>query len=136
MGRTQRLWPLCKGIFSLVEIPLTNELIPHNGEKVQYKIFQHDDLIIDVERERVSVGGDEIDLTETEFRLLVALADSMGEMVKNKHLLTMIWGPKYESSESILEGTIRRLRTKIELDPSEPLHILTCENKGFMIPMS
>lgn len=107
-----------------------------NGEKVHHKIFQHGDLIIDVERVRVRVGGDEIDLTETEFRLLVALADAMGEVVKSKHLLTMIWGPKYKSIESILEGTVRRLRTKIENDPSEPVHILTCENKGYMIPLS
>jgi DNA-binding response OmpR family regulator len=107
-----------------------------NREQVHHKIFQHGDLIIDVERERVSVGGNEINLTETEFRLLVALADSMGEAVKNKDLLTMILGPKYKSIESILEGTVRRLRNKIELDPSEPLHILTCENKGYMMPLS
>jgi DNA-binding response OmpR family regulator len=107
-----------------------------NGDRIHHKIFQHGNLLIDVERERVSVSGDEIDLTDTEFRLLVALAVSRGRAVKSKHLLTMIWGEKYESAVSILEGTIRRLRAKIELDPSKPIHILTCENKGYMIPMS
>ena len=75
-----------------------------NGEKVHHKIFQHGDLIIDVERERVSVGGDEIDLTETEFRLLVALADSMGEVVKSKHFLTSIWGQNTSPSKASSKG--------------------------------
>lgn len=109
---------------------------PEGKNEVHHKIFQHGDLLIDVERGHVKVGGDEINLTETEFRLLVALADATGEAVKSESLLTMIWGTKYTSVKSILVGTVRRLRTKIEKDPSEPVHILSCEDKGYRIPLA
>ena len=68
------------------------------------------------------------------FKLIVALADAMGEVVKSEHLLTMIWGPKYTSVESILTGTIRRIHTKIEKDPDQPVHILSGDGKGYMMP--
>ena len=106
----------------------------HSKNEVHHKIFQHGDLTIDVERGQVRVAGEGINLTETEFKLIVALADAMGEAVKSEHLLTMIWGPKYTSVESILTGTIRRIRTKIEKDPDQPVHILSCDGKGYMMP--
>lgn len=102
--------------------------------EVHHKIFQRGDLIIDVEHGLVKVAGEEINFTDTEFKLIVALADAMGEAVKSEHLLTMIWGPKYNSVESILIGTIRRIRAKIEKDPSQPLHILACDGKGYRMP--
>ena len=102
--------------------------------EVHHKIFQHGNLTIDVERGLVKIAGEGIHLTETEFKLIVALADAMGETVKSEHLLTMIWGPKYTSVESILAGTIRRIRTKIEKDPDQPVHILSCDGKGYRMP--
>jgi DNA-binding response OmpR family regulator len=102
--------------------------------EVHHKIFQHGDLTIDVERGLVKIAGEGIHLTETEFKLIVVLADAMGEAVKSEHLLTMIWGPKYTSVESILTGTIRRIRTKIEKDPDQPVHILSCDGNGYRMP--
>ena len=106
----------------------------HRKNEVHHKIFQHGDLTIDVERGLVKIAGEGISFTETEFKLIVALADAMGEAVKSEHLLTMIWGPKYTSVESIITGTIRRIRTKIEKDPDQPVHILSCDGKGYMMP--
>lgn len=107
---------------------------PERKNEVYHKIFQLGDLVIDVERGLVKVAGEEINLTESEFKLIVALADAAGEAVKSEHLLTMIWGPRYKSVGSILAGTIKCLRAKIEKDPGQPVHILTCEDKGYMIP--
>jgi two-component system response regulator MtrA len=106
----------------------------HSKNEVHHKIFQHGDLTIDVERGLVKIAGEGISFTETEFKLIVVLADAMGEAVKSEHLLTMIWGPKYTSVESILTGTIRRIRTKIEKDPDQPVHILSCDGKGYRMP--
>jgi DNA-binding response OmpR family regulator len=102
--------------------------------EVHHRIFQHGNLVIDVERGQVKVDGEGINFTETEFKVIVALADAIGEVVKSEHLLTMIWGPKYTSVESILTGTIRRIRTKIEKDPNQPVHILSCDGKGYRMP--
>jgi DNA-binding response OmpR family regulator len=123
---SQELMARLRSILRRSKSPSKNE--------VHHKIFQHGDLTIDVERGLVKVDGEEINLIETEFRLLVALADAMGEAVKSEHLLTMIWGPKYTSVESILTGTIRRIRTKIERDPNQPVHILSCDGNGYMMP--
>ena len=53
----------------------------HRKNEVHHKIFQHGDLLIDVERGLVKVAGEGINITETEFKLIVVLADAMGEMV-------------------------------------------------------
>jgi DNA-binding response OmpR family regulator len=123
---SQELMARLRSILRRSKSPSKNE--------VHHKIFQHGDLTIDVDRGLVKVDGEEINLIKTEFRLLVALADAMGEVVKSEHLLTMIWGPKYTSVESILTGTIRRIRTKIERDPDQPVHILSCDGKGYRMP--
>lgn len=109
---------------------------PNFEKKSHHRIFQHGDLLIDVDRNRVTVGGDEITLTATEFGVLLSLAESMGKPVNNERLLSMVWGEKYETYEGILIGTIKLLREKIERDPQEPEHIITDEKGEYLMPDS
>jgi DNA-binding response OmpR family regulator len=106
----------------------------HVENKNHHRIFQHGDLLIDVVRNRVTVGGEEVVLTATEFGLLLTLAESMGEAIINEKLLSNVWGEQYKSEESILIGTVRRLREKIERDPEHPVHILSAEKGGYLMP--
>jgi DNA-binding response OmpR family regulator len=107
---------------------------PYVENKSHYRIFQRGDLMIDVVRNRVTVGGEEVILTATEFGLLMTLAESMGSEMKSEQLLSMVWGEQYTREEGILVGTIRRLREKIERDPEIPVHIISTEEGGYLMP--
>jgi DNA-binding response OmpR family regulator len=99
-----------------------------------HKIFQHGDLLIDVNRARVKVNGTEIHLTTTEYDLLVALASSMGKTFSQEYLLSKVWGTEYRSLDSILDATIRKLQEKLERNPRSPVHIISCGDDGYMMP--
>ncbi len=99
-----------------------------------HKIFRHGDLVIDVDRASVVVRGEEINVTATEFRLLVTLAGSMGDVLTREELLASVWGPDYRNEKTILWVTLSRLRQKIELDPKKPVHIVTRQGIGYAMP--
>jgi len=99
-----------------------------------HKIFRHGDLVIDVDRASVVVRGEEINVTATEFRLLVSLAGSMGDVLTREELLASVWGPDYRNEKTILWVTLSRLRQKIELNPKNPIHIVTRQGIGYAMP--
>lgn len=103
-------------------------------EDYHHKIFRHGDLVIDVDRASVVVRGEEISVTATEFRLLVTMAGSMGEVLTREELLSSVWGPDYRNEKTILWVTLSRLRQKIELDPKNPVHIVTKQGIGYVMP--
>jgi DNA-binding response OmpR family regulator len=103
-------------------------------EDYHHKIFRHGDLVIDVDRASVVVRGEEINVTATEFRLLVTLAGSMGDVLTREELLASVWGPDYRNEKTILWVTLSRLRQKIELDPKNPVHIVTRQGIGYAMP--
>jgi DNA-binding response OmpR family regulator len=103
-------------------------------EDYHHKIFRHGDLVIDVDRASVEVLGDEISVTATEFRLLVTMAGSMGDVLTREELLSSVWGPDYRNEKTILWVTLSRLRQKIEMDPKNPVHIVTRQGIGYIMP--
>jgi DNA-binding response OmpR family regulator len=103
-------------------------------EDFHHKIFRHGDLVIDVDRASVEVRGDEISVTATEFRLLVTMAGSMGDVLTREELLASVWGPDYRNEKTILWVTLSRLRQKIEKDPKNPVHIVTRQGIGYIMP--
>ena len=90
-----------------------------------------DDLSIDPLSRTVSVRGQSMDLTVKEFDMLYLLARHPRQVFSRDHLLERVWG----ASEYIDPGTVtvhvRRLREKIEADPSHPLHLLTVWGVGY-----
>ena len=106
----------------------------HGLEDYHHKIFRHGDLVLDVDRASVVVRGEEINVTATEFRLLVSLAGSMGDVSTREELLASVWGPDYRNEKTILWVTLSRLRQKIELDPKNPVHIVTRQGIGYAMP--
>lgn len=92
------------------------------------------DLIIDRTRGQVRRGAEVINLTPTEFRLLVFLAQHPGQALSRMQILDAVWG--YEADvdgERAVNVHIRRLREKIELDPSRPSLILTVPGIGYRL---
>lgn len=97
-------------------------------------IFQHHELEIDLAKALVSVKGKEIQLTATEYRLLQTMATNMGQVLSAEELLTMVWGPEYKDDKEILWVCLSRLRQKIEPDPKNPIHIVTRQGIGYLMP--
>jgi two-component system, OmpR family, KDP operon response regulator KdpE len=91
------------------------------------------DLRVDLTRREVSVGGRQIDLTPTEYRLLAALAARPGEIIEHRELLTQVWGPDCVDEDLYLKLYVRYLRQKIELDPSRPTRVLTRRGVGYYL---
>ncbi len=97
-------------------------------------IFQHHELEIDLAKALVTVKGNEIQLTATEYRLLQTLATNVGQVLSAEELLTMVWGPEYKDDKEILWVCLSRLRQKIEPDPKNPIHIVTRQGIGYLMP--
>jgi len=89
------------------------------------------DLIIDTERLEVWVRGELVGLTPLEFDLLVFLAKNEGKVFNRDILLDKLWGYDYYGDTRTVDVHIRRLRTKIEEDPSNPKYIITVRGKGY-----
>lgn len=83
---------------------------PSAGER---ETIHHRDLVIDVEGHRVLVGGKEVHLTPTEFRILVSLARQRGSLVSHQELLHDAWGPDYRDELPLLRTAIRGLRVRL-----------------------
>ncbi len=92
------------------------------------------DLIIDRGRAQVRRGKRLLNLTPTEFRLLVYLARHPGQALSRAQILDSVWGYETDvSDERTVDVHVRRLREKVELDPSCPSLILTVPGIGYRL---
>lgn len=97
-------------------------------------VIKHHELTIDLPRALVTTAGKEISLTATEYRLLTTLAMAMDRVMTGEELLTTVWGPEYHEDREILWVCLSRLRQKIEPDPKNPVHIITRQGIGYLMP--
>ncbi len=83
----------------------------HDAEEA---VIETGELRIDFARRILSVGGDEVHLTPTEFDLLRTLARNRGRLMTHRELLSTVWGPGYGDDTQVLRAHIANLRRKIE----------------------
>lgn len=81
----------------------------------------------------VTKEGEHIDLTHREFELFYYLARHIGQVMTREHLLETVWGYDYFGDVRTVDVTVRRLREKIEDDPSEPMWIVTRRGVGYYL---
>jgi DNA-binding response OmpR family regulator len=93
--------------------------------------LQYNNLSIDPKTRIVNVRGDSIDLTATEFNLLWFMVSHPRQVFKRDQLLENVWGFSEYVDPSTVTVHIRRLREKIEVDPSDPTHLLTVWGVGY-----
>lgn len=91
------------------------------------------DLEVVPDEGRVTLGGREIALTKTEFRLLCELAQDPGGVFSREVLLDRVWGYGYFGDGRLVDVHVRRLRTKVETDPANPRHIVTVRGLGYRL---
>jgi two-component system KDP operon response regulator KdpE len=90
-------------------------------------------LQMDVSRRSVSVDGNQISLTPTEYEILRLLLQNAGKVLTHRQLLRQVWGTAYESEMHILRVNISNLRRKIEPNPARPHYLVTEPGVGYRI---
>ena len=90
-------------------------------------------LELDLERRQVTVEGQPVHLTPTEYEVLKYLAANMGKVVTHSMLLHAVWGPSYEAEAHYLRVFINQLRRKIEPDPTRPRYLITEPGIGYRL---
>ena len=80
---------------------------------------------------RGSRGGQPIELTPREMKVLAVLWREAGNVVERNRLLDEVWGEGYEGTTRTLDQVILKLRAKLEADPARPRHILTVHGAGY-----
>ncbi len=89
------------------------------------------DVTIDLERRQVAVEGQGVELTPTEFDLLVVLARHPGRVFTRLELLDRVQGYAFEGYERTVDAHVKNLRQKIEPDPKQPRYLLTVYGVGY-----
>ena len=90
-------------------------------------------LVIDFATHQVISQNKQVDLTPIEEKLLFYLAHNAGYVMSYEEILENVWGPGYEDSLANVKVYVRRLRKKIEIEPSEPRYILTRWGVGYCL---
>ncbi|MFD1019439.1 response regulator YycF [Thalassobacillus hwangdonensis] len=90
-------------------------------------------LVIHPDAYTVTRDGDYIELTHREFELLHYLARHIGQVMTREHLLETVWGYDYYGDVRTVDVTVRRLREKIEENPSNPVWIVTRRGVGYYL---
>lgn len=98
----------------------------HEGE-----VITSGDLEIDAEGYTATKNGEPVELTATEFRLLLELARSKGKVKTRESLLESVWNYEYLGDSRIVDMAIKRLRDKVEDDPQSPTRIVTVRGVGY-----
>jgi DNA-binding response OmpR family regulator len=94
--------------------------------------FEAGPIEIDFAQHRVTVDGQAVKLTPTEYRLLAYLASNANRVILHRELLRAVWGPEYGDETEYLRVYMRYLRQKLEPDPSSPRYLLTQPGAGYM----
>ncbi len=121
--------------FNILEVKARIKAIMRRSAKKnsdsQAKVIKFEDLKIDCESRRVYVNNKEVNLTAKEFDLLELLIFNPNKVYSRENLLNIVWGYDYPGDVRTVDVHIRRLREKIEDNPSEPKYIHTKWGVGY-----
>ena len=88
---------------------------------------------MDVERHVVTVDGSSVQLPLKEFELLALLLRNAGRVLTRGQLIDRVWGADYVGDTKTLDVHVKRLRSKIESDPANPVHLVTVRGLGYKL---
>ena len=128
--------------FSLKELEARLEAVMRRAPKEKSgrsgPLFANQELVIDADRLLVTRTGERIDLTPTELRLLLFLAENVGRVLTHRQILDKVWGREYSDEVDYVKLFVYRLRGKIEPDPKNPQYVISERGIGyrFVDPLS
>lgn len=104
---------------------------PDSGE--EEKLITFTNVVINLSRHEVSVNGNAVDLKPKEYDLLVYLASHPDQVISREKILQEVWGWDYFGDSRTVDVHMRWLREKIEIDPHEPVHLITVRGTGYRL---
>jgi len=105
----------------------------HAAKSEDEPIISIGELTVDLAHRIVTVEGNEVKLTPTEYEILKKLILHAGRVLTHQQLLLSIWGKKYQGENHYLRVYIGQLRRKIEPDPTQPIYIVTEPGVGYRL---
>ena len=120
--------------FNILEVKARMKAIIRRNEAVKDKelhVVKHGDLTVDVDNRRIYIKDKEINLTVKEFDVLELLVTNPGKVYSRDALLKIIWGNDYPGDARTVDVHVRRLREKVEVNPSEPRYVQTKWGVGY-----
>jgi two-component system KDP operon response regulator KdpE len=102
-------------------------------QEIPEPIYTCNGLQVDLTRRMVTIQGEEVSLTPTEYDILRLMVTHAGKVLTHSQILKQVWGIAYLEQPHVLRVNISNLRRKIEADPSRPRHIITEPGVGYRL---
>ena len=103
-----------------------------SAKKVEEDGLSHGGYTLNIRKRCLETPeGRDIELTQVEFHIMEYLFSNYGQPIDRSKILNKVWGDEYYGEEKIVDVNIRRLRMKIDEEPSEPKHIITVWGRGY-----
>jgi two-component system, OmpR family, copper resistance phosphate regulon response regulator CusR len=118
--------------FDFAELLARLRALSRRGQAIQEDVFRFDDIELDRVQHYVQRGGDPLNLTPTEFRLLEALMRKPGQVVRRTELLDRVWGMSFDPGTSLIDVHIANLRKKLE-NRGRRRVVVTVKGVGFTL---
>jgi len=119
-------------LLARIEVALRRRLMP---DQIEVRPpFLLDDLLLDFTHRLVTVEGEAISLTATEYKVLYELANHAGMVMTHGQILQRVWGPDYGGETELVRSFIRNLRRKLGDDARNPKYIFTEPQVGYRMP--
>lgn len=96
-------------------------------------VIEIGELVVDLEKRAVAVGGRPVKLTPHEFALLAFFARNEGKLLTHSAILREVWGPSYQRESRYIHVYVSQLRRKIEPDPARPRYVLNEPGAGYRL---
>jgi len=105
----------------------------HNsaGTQANGECFVAGDLTVDYDKHQVLIGGENMKLTQNEFRIVALLSRYAGKVLTYDYIMKELWGPQNGGGNQILRVNMANIRRKIEKNPAEPQYIFTEVGVGY-----
>jgi two-component system KDP operon response regulator KdpE len=111
-------------------------ILRHNTQSGQPKdkaVFSVGDLVVDTDKHRVWLGGEEIHLTRNEYNVLALLIKYQGKVLTHRYIIENIWGSMIPDDTQSLRVCMGNLRRKLKEDPGEPRYVITEIGVGYRL---
>lgn len=115
-------------LLARIRVALRHVVRPATGTEA---IFRTGELVVDLERRKVSIGDQEARLTPTEYEILKTFIRHPNKVLTDRMILQQVWGAEYGSEAHYLHVYVARLRKKLETEPQHPRYILTEPGVGY-----
>jgi len=95
------------------------------------QVFRTGELEINAATRQVLRDGKAVELTATEFDVLLCLVEAKGRVLSREQIQAHVWGPDHHGTTRTVDNFLLQLRSKLELDPGEPKHLVTVRGVGY-----